>query len=163
MSASKNFDHHLDDEQLWQWCAKDLNGREISEVGSHLENCAPCRRRAEAITRLINTMQVIHHAAQPTLAEQMQLVRTLEKRFISESISSVLVDASRFLVRWLAPAVAILAALFVLLRQETTTTNGGLLSLLPQTPESRLLLAATDDQLQEAMWDLALSNDESQR
>jgi hypothetical protein len=87
----------------------------------------------------------------------------LEKHLPSEAVPNVLVNTSRGLVRWLAPAVAILATLFVLLRQETSTTDTSLASLLPETAESRLLLVSSDEQLQEAMWELALSDEESQK
>jgi anti-sigma factor RsiW len=162
MSEAEKFGRHLNDEQLWRRRDGDLNAHEMPEVRSHLENCASCRQRAEAIERLVNAMQKIHYDVQPTLQEQMQLARVLEKQFISEAVPGVLVNASRRLVRWLAPAVAVLGILFALLRQESVS-NETLTSLQAETPESNLLLAATDEQFQQAMWEMALTLDENQK
>jgi anti-sigma factor RsiW len=154
---------HLDDAMLWQWRDGELNEQKLLVLQHHLENCASCQQRAVEMERLISIARKIHHAVQPTLTAQMQLVRALEQQFIPEEILGILVKASRWLVRWLAPAVAVLAILFVLLRQETDQSDNSLASLLPETPESRLLFADTDEQLQQAMWELALSIDETQK
>lgn len=154
---------HLDEAALWQRRDGELNERELRAVQSHLDGCASCRKRAAATERLFAAMREGHHAVQATLTQQMQLARALEQQFVREELPGILVDASRRLVRWLAPAVAILAALFVLLRQEQTSSTGALANLLPETPESQLLLADTDEQFQQAMWDVALSLEENQK
>jgi predicted anti-sigma-YlaC factor YlaD len=163
MLDSKTFGGHLDDVLLWRWQSRELAGEEDAPVQHHLQSCASCQRQAEAIARLINTMQEGHRATQPTLAEQMQLVRALEKQFAPAEMPSALVNASRRLVRWLAPAVAILVTLFVLLRQETAASSDTMVTLLPEMPESRLLFAANDEQLQQVMWELAVGKDETKR
>jgi anti-sigma factor RsiW len=154
---------HLEDAALWQWRDGELNERERRAMQTHLDRCAACRKRVAATERLFTAMRQMHHAVQPTLTEQMQLTRALEEQFVREELPGILVDASRRLVRWLAPAVAILAALFVLLRQEQTSSTSALANLLPETPESQLLLADTDEQYQQAMWDVALSLEENQK
>jgi anti-sigma factor RsiW len=163
MIEKRLFDGHLDEARLWQWRDSDLTEVERAEVQSHLEKCASCQQRAAALERVVKIMQDNHRAVQPTLAEQMQLVRALENQFSPEAMPNVLVNTSRWLLRWLVPAVAVLAALFMLLRQETSTSNNSLVSLLPETAESRLLLVSSDEQLQEAMWELVVSDDESQK
>jgi hypothetical protein len=105
----------------------------------------------------------MHCEAQPTLAEQMQLRRALEDQFAPAEMPSVLVNASRRLVRWLAPAVAVLVTLFVLLRQETNTSSEAEVTLLPEMPESRLLFATNDEQLQQVMWELAVNGNDANR
>ncbi|MGH7453688.1 MAG: hypothetical protein ACRENG_20230, partial [bacterium] len=128
-----------------------------------LQSCASCQRRVDSISRLLNTMQAAHREAQPTLAEQLQLVRVLENQFAPVEMPSVLVNASRRLVRWLAPAVAVLVTLFVLWRQETTTLSETEVTLLPEMPESRLLFATNDEQLQQVMWELAVNENDTNR
>jgi hypothetical protein len=154
---------HVDEAMLWQWRDGDLSEAQRAGVQNHFGQCASCRQRAEEIAHLFHTMQTMHHAVQPTLAEQMRLRRALEKQFAFEDIPNVLTHASRQLVRWLAPAVAVLATLFVLLRPEPSPPTATVTSLLPETPESQLLLADSDEQLLQAMWELALNIDETQR
>jgi len=163
MSEAEKFDQHPEDAALWQWRDDELNKRERHVMQSHLDQCASCRKGAANTERLFTAMRKMHLAVQPTLTEQMRLARILEKQFVREELPSILVDASRRLVRWLAPAAAILAALFVLLREEQTSSTSALANLLPETPESQLLLADTDDQYQQAMWDVALSLEENQK
>ncbi|GEM_PF-3369698 len=163
MSESAKIGQHVDEAMLWQWRDGDLSEVERADVQNHFGHCVSCRQRAEEIAHLFHAMQTMHHAVQPTLAEQMRLRRALEKQFTFEDIPNFLANASRRLVRWLAPAVAVLAALFVFLRQEPSQTAATVTSLLPETPESQLLLADSDEQLQQAMWELALNIDETQR
>ena len=163
MTESKTFDHHLDDALLWRWQSRELDGEEATRVQQHLQSCASCQRSADSISRLLKTMQAAHREAQPALAEQMQLVRVLENRFAPVEMPSALVQASRRLVHWLAPAVAILVTLFVLLRQETATPPEGEAALLPEVPESRLLFATNDEQLQQVMWELAVNENDTNR
>jgi hypothetical protein len=161
MTESKTFAGHLDDNLLWQRQSPELEGETSRVVENHLQNCAACRQRATALAHLIETMQETHRTAYPTLAEQMRLVQALEKQFAPQENPNILAEASRQLVRWLAPAVAILAILLVLLRQETTTALDDAPALLPEIPESRLLLATSDEQLQQAMFEMALNTDET--
>jgi predicted anti-sigma-YlaC factor YlaD len=163
MTESKTFGIHVDDTLLWRWQSQELDGEEATRIQQHLQSCASCQRNADAIARLLKAIQEMHHNPQPTLAEQMQLVRALEKQFAPAELPHVLANTSRRLVRWLAPAVAILVTLFVLLRQETTTSSESEVTLLPEMPESRLLFAANDEQLQQVMWELAVSKDETKR
>jgi anti-sigma factor RsiW len=163
MIDSKTFSSHPDETLLWGWQKRELDGEEASSVQQHLQSCASCQHSAESIARLIDTMQEAHRAVQPTLAEQMQLLRALEKQFAPVEMPQVLVNASRRLVRWLAPAVAILVTLFVLLRQETTASSDAAVTLVPEMPESRLLFAANDEQLQQVMWELAVREDDTKR
>lgn len=163
MTETKTFGSHIDDALLWRWQSRELDGEEAVRVQQHLQSCASCRRSADAIARLLNTMQEMHCEAQPTLAEQMQLLRALEKQFAPAEMPSMLVNTSRRLVRWLAPAVAILVTLFVLLRQETTTPSEADVTLLPEMPESRLLFATNDEQLQQVMWELAVNENNANR
>jgi hypothetical protein len=160
MTESKTFGSHLDDALLWRWQGRELDGEEATRVQQHLQSCAPCRRNADAIARLLNTMQATHRAVQPTLTEQMQLMRVLENQFAPVEMPGVLVNTSRRLVRWLAPAVAVLVTLFVLLRQETTASSEAEVTLLPEMPESRLLFATNDEQLQQVMWELAVNEND---
>jgi anti-sigma factor RsiW len=163
MVEMNTHDNHFDDTSLWQWRSQELDTKMATAVEQHLQSCLSCQQRAEAIGRLIKEMQTMHRSVQPTLAEQMQLLRVLEEKSAAVEKSSVLVTTSNRLVRWLAPAVAVLAALFVLLRNETATSTDLSTVLLPETPESRLLIASTDEQLQQAMLELAFSNGENKK
>ncbi len=163
MTESKTFGSHVDDALLWRWQSRELDGEEAARVQQHLQSCVLCRRSADAIARLRNIMQEMHRHAQPTLAEQMQLMQALENQFVPAETPSMLVNASRRVVRWLAPAVAILVTLFVLLRQETTTSSEAEVTLLPEMPESRLLFATNDEQLQQVMWELAVNKNDTNR
>lgn len=154
---------HLGEATLRQWHESELSEHEMLAVQSHLDRCDSCRQRAAVTARLFAALRERHQAVQPTLAEQMRLARALEKQFVSEELPSIWVDASRRLVRWLAPAAAILAALFVLLRQEQTSSASVMANLLPETPESQLLLADTDEKFQQVMWEVALSLEENQK
>lgn len=154
---------HLDDNTLWQWRSQELEATTVASTQQHVQICPSCQQRSEAIDRLINEMRTIHQSIQPTLAEQMRLFRALKEKFMAAKTTSVLVTASHRLVRWLAPAVAVLAMLFLLLRQETTPNSDTLTVLLPEMPESQLFAAATDEQLQQAMLELAFSLEESKR
>jgi predicted anti-sigma-YlaC factor YlaD len=163
MIEAKTFNSHLDDALLWRWQSRELDGEEGARVQQHLQNCASCQRNADAIARLLDTMQALHREAQPTLAEQMQLLRALENKIAQAAMPRVLINASHRVVRWLAPAVAILVTLFVLLRQETTTSSETEVTLLPEMPESRLLFATNDEQLQQVMWELAVNENDTNR
>ncbi|MDZ7343737.1 MAG: hypothetical protein ONA90_04420 [candidate division KSB1 bacterium] len=155
--------NHLDDNALWQWQRQELDATTATSVHQHVLGCPSCQQRAEAIRRLIKEMQLTHRSVQPTLAEQMRLVRALKEKFAAANLTSVLITASHRLVRWLAPAVAVLALLLLLLRQQTTPNNDTLTALLPDMPESQLFVAATDEQLQQAMLELAFSLEENTR
>jgi hypothetical protein len=161
MNESKTTGIHPDENALWRWHRKELDRTEAAPLEQHLQSCVSCQQRAEAIGSLIHKMQKMHLAVQPTLAEQMHLLRALKAQFAPDEKASVLVGVSQRLVRWLAPAVAILAALFVLFRNESTSSTDVLAELLPEAPESRLLTAATDEQFQQAMLELAFSDDEN--
>lgn len=163
MNNAKPVTRHLDDATWWRWRDGELNAEEITAAQDHLENCASCRQHAAAMERLFNALQKTHRAVQPTLAEQIQLRQTLERQFVPKDFSEVVSEASRWLVRWLAPAVAILAAVFLFLRQEPASPSDTLTSLLAETPESELLLTNTDDQLQQTMWEMALSLEDTQK
>ena len=163
MIEFKPLGSHIDDAILWRWQSRELDGEEGARVQQHLQSCASCRQSADAIARLLNTMHAMHREAQPTLAGQMQLLRALEKRFAPAEMPRVLINASQRLVRWLVPAVAVLVTLFVLLRQETTTSSVAEVTLLPEVPESRLLFATNDEQLQQVMWELAVNNNDLNR
>lgn len=163
MSESKTFGSHIDDMLLWRWQSRELDGEEGGRVQQHLQSCASCQRSADAIARLLDTMHAMHREAQPTLAEQMQLARALENQFAPADMPRVLINASHRLVRWLAPVVAVLVALFVLLRQETSTPSEAEVTLLPEMPESRLLFATNDEQLQQVMWELAVNENDANR
>lgn len=163
MTESKTFGSHLDDTLLWRWQSRELGDDETARVQQHLQNCASCRRSADAIARLLNMMQAMHREAQPSLAEQMQLVQALENQFAPAEMPSVLVNTSQRLVRWLAPVVAILVTLFALLRQETTASSEAEVTLLPEMPESRLLFATNDEQLQQVMWELTVNENDTNR
>lgn len=156
-------DNHLDENTLWQWQRQELDATTATSVRQHLLGCASCQQRAEAVGRLITEMQTMHRSVQPTLTEQMRLLRAVKEKFAAAKTPTVLVTASHRLVRWLAPAVAVLAMLLLLLRQDATPTNDTLTSLLPETADSRLLTAASDEQLQEAMLELAFGLNENGR
>ncbi|MDZ7291483.1 MAG: hypothetical protein ONB44_20645 [candidate division KSB1 bacterium] len=163
MIESEKFGSHLNDGTLWQWHSNELEDETRTVVQYHLRDCASCRLRAEAIGRLINTLHELHETVQPTLAEQMQLLRALKAQFAPVAAPSVWLAASRRLVRWLAPAVAVLAVLLLLLRHETAPSGDALSSLLPEIPESHFLLATTDEQLQAVMLEVALSAESTER
>jgi len=163
MREAKNSDQHITESTWWQWRDGELDQRDMQTLQTHWRGCASCRQRAATLERFFATMRQAHHAVQPTLAAQMQLAQALEQQFVAAELPIILIEASRRLLRWLTPAIAILAAVFILLRQEDNVAANALASLLPETPESQLLLVDSDEQFQQAMWDVALSLEENQK
>lgn len=163
MREANHSEQHVTATLLWQWHDGELNAREVQALQTHCNACAVCRQRATMIERSFAAMRRAHHGVQPTLAAQMLLARALEQRFVAEKFPVILLETSRRLLRWLTPAIAILAAVFILLRQEDGTSADAVANLLPETPESQLLLADSDDQFQQAMWDVALGFEENQK
>ncbi|NUO82737.1 hypothetical protein HUU05_21915 [candidate division KSB1 bacterium] len=159
MSESVQIQGHVADAVLWQWRKQELDVAASTAVQQHLQSCGSCQLRAQALSRLLEEMPSSHHAIQPTLVEQMHLLRALEARFTPPAKSPALVDISHSLVRWLAPAIAILAAVFMLGREEATSTSG----VLSQTREAQLLITADDEDLQQTLLELALSSEENSR
>lgn len=163
MNNANTVARHVDHATWWRWHDGALNAQEVTAAQDHLENCAKCRQNAAALERLCNTLQRTHHAVQPTLAEQTRLRQALEQQFVPKAFSHVVIETSRWLVRWMAPAVAILVAVFLFLRQESAASTDTLTSLLVEAPESELLLVNTDEQLQQTMWEMALSLEDIQK
>ncbi len=159
MSETVQILEHVADAVLWQWRKQELDFPTSAAVQQHLQGCAACQLRAQAVSRLVDEMQSSHHAIQPTLAEQMHLLRAMEARFTPRAKSPALVEISHSLVRWLAPAIAILAAVFILWREEATSTSG----VFSQTREAKLLITADDEDLQQTLLELALSSEENSR
>lgn len=163
MHEAKNLDQHVAEITWWQWCDGELAPHEVQTLQMHLKACAACRQHAARLERLFATMRQAHHTVQPTLAEQMQLAQALEQKFVVEELPLILIESSRRLLRWLTPAIAILAAVFILLRQEDNVATKALANLLPETPESQLLLVDSDEQFQQTMWEVALRLEENQK
>jgi predicted anti-sigma-YlaC factor YlaD len=154
---------HVDDVTLWAWQYAELDSAEAISVQEHVAACGACRQRAGQIAQLLGMMRDRHHAMQPTFAQQMHLIRGLQSAITPVASPSVWVKASARMVRWLAPAVAALAILFVLTRENSTpASNEVLTEFLADTPEAALLSATTEEQMQSAMLKLMLSFDESQ-
>lgn len=160
MSEPLKFQEHVADAALWQWRKYELNVASRAAVQQHLQSCTACQARVQALGRLNDDMQAWHQAPQPALTEQMQLLRTLEAQFAPQENPRVLVDLSQSLVRWLAPAIAILAVVFILWREETTSTQNSLENLLSQTREEQLLMSSEDEDVQQALFELAFSSEE---
>ncbi|MCG3155268.1 MAG: hypothetical protein DKINENOH_01870 [bacterium] len=160
MQASDAKTSHVDDATLWAWQRAELEGAPAHTVQEHLAACHACRERAAQLQQLLTAMQAGHQRVQPTLAQQMQLVRALTAPAAPRSIW---VPVSERLVRWLAPAVAVLAVLFLLLRGETTATSSvNLTEDVIDAPETALFSATTEEQMQQAMLELMLSANEQQ-
>jgi len=151
---------HIDDATLWQWQSHELDQSASAGIDDHLQHCAACQQRARARALLVHTMQNSYRAVQPTLSEQMQLQRALQNQFMPAGVEQILITSSRKLVRWLAPAVAILATMFLLWRDDNVTAST---TVFFDSPESSLALATSDEQWQQAMVDLALSEDEVEK
>lgn len=159
MPESLRLQEHIPDAVLWQWHAQELETAEHEAAGQHLQSCAACQARARALAGLVNEMQAWHRSTQPSLAEQMQLLRALEARF--EPREQPLARASKNLVRWLAPAIAVLAAVFILLGGENTAAEKQALeNLLSQTREEQLLMTSNAEDLQQTLLELAFSTEE---
>lgn len=163
MPEANNLEQHITEVAWWQWRDGELAPNDVETLQMHLTACASCRRHAAEWERLFTAMRQAHQAVQPTLAEQMQLAQALERHFAAEQMPFILIQASRRLVHWLAPAIAILAAVFVLLRQEENVATTVADNLLPEAPESQLLLVDSDEQFQQTMWDVALRLEENQK
>jgi len=163
MREVNNSEQHVTENMLWQWRDGELNARDMQALQTHCNACAVCRERAAISERSFAAMRRAHHDVQPTLTAQMRLTRVLEQQFVAEKFPVILFETSRRLLRWLTPAIAILAAVFILLQPEDRAAPDAVANLLPETPESQLLLADSDDQFQQAMWDVALGFEENQK
>lgn len=154
---------HISEATLWQWRAQELDERERATVLHHVQSCAACQKHAQTLGRMLETMRAQHYAAQPSLAEQMHVLAALQTQFAPKEVAPALVKTSQRLVRWLAPALAILAAVFVLSREETATANSSsasLENLLSSSREAQWLMAAEEDEAQRALLELAFSTAE---
>ncbi len=160
MSEPLQFQAHLADAVLWQWRKQELDAAEGAVAQRHLQSCASCQARAQTLGRLFEEMQTLHQAVQPALAERMRLLGRLEARFTPRANPRVLVAASRSLVRWLAPAIALLAVVFMLWREETVSAKNSLESLLSQTREEQLFMSSEEEDVQQALMELAFSPEE---
>src|SRR5262245_43855634 len=155
---------HVEDVTLWAWQRAELESKPASTVQEHLAACGACRQRADQILQLLNAMRAGHYAVQPSLAQQMHLTRALHAYAVPATGNGVWVKASARLVRWLAPAVAALALLFVLTRESSTqTSNDVLTEFSVETLEATLLSARSDEEMQNAIIELMFSSDNSQR
>ncbi len=160
MSESLRPQEHIAAATLWQWRAQELGAGESAAVQQHLQSCAACQQRARMLGRVLHEMRARHHAAQPALAEQMHLLAALQTEFAPSQKSRALVSASQSVVRWLAPALAVLAALFVLWREETAASNSSLESLLAPSREEQVLMASDEETARQALMELAFSTEE---
>jgi hypothetical protein len=149
---------------LWAWQRAELESTPAFAVQEHLAACSACRQRADHVLQLLNAMRAGHYAVQPSLAQQMHLTRALHAYAAPAAGNGVWVKASARLVRWLAPAVAALALLFVLTRESSTqTSNDALTEFTAETLEAALLSAGSDEEMQNVMLQLMFNSDNSQR
>lgn len=162
MNKSDTKTSHVDDLTLWAWRRSELEEEAALVVQAHVEACPSCGPRAAQIAKLIKAMQARHHAVQPTLAQQMQLLRALEAQ-AAPPAESVWVKTSGRMVRWLAPAVVALTVLFAVLPQKgSSTASDRGAAFLADTPEAALFSARTEEEVQSAMLELMLSSEQAQ-
>ncbi len=161
MSDALRQHEHIADAMLWQWREQELAAAESSTVKQHLQTCAACQKRAQNLEHLLREMRASHRLAQPSFAHQMHLLAALQSEFSPTQKFHALAQTSQRLVRWLAPALAVLATVFVLWREETTTANNSALeSLLSQSREEQLLMASDEEAARQALLELAFATDE---
>lgn len=155
---------HVAEVTLWAWHRSELAEVEAHAVETHVAGCTICAQRAAQISALLKALQARHHAVQPTLAQQMQLLRAVQDRTKPELDESVWVKTSGRMLRWLAPAVVALTILFVVTRQDSGTVSSERFSaFLADTPEAALFSAATEEEAHSAMLELMLSSEPAQR
>ena len=155
---------HVEDVTMWAWQRAELEAAPALAVREHLATCSTCRQRADQILELLDAMRAGHFAVQPSLAQQMHLTGALHAYAAPAGRNDVWVKASERLVRWLAPAVAALALLFILTRESSTqTSNDVFTEFTAETLEAALLSARSDEEMQNAMLELMFNNDNSQR
>ncbi|KAA0220827.1 hypothetical protein EDS67_29190 [candidate division KSB1 bacterium] len=153
---------HVNDVTLWAWRCSELEAEAALAVRVHVEACPACAHRAAQLAKLLETMHARHHAVQPTLAQQMHLLRALEAQ-AAPPAESVWVKTSGRMVRWLAPAVVALAVLFVAIPQDGSSTASDRISaFLADTPEAALFSARTEEEVQSAMLELVLNSEQTQ-
>jgi anti-sigma factor RsiW len=151
---------HIDDVTLWAWLREELDTAAANAVQEHVAACSECALRTDQVTQMLTTMRIGHHAVQPTLAQQTHLLRALANQTVSEENRSVWVKTSERLLRWLTPAVALLVILFSLNGEPDTPMTGDILvEFLIDTPEAAILVAATEEEMQNAMLELMLDSD----
>lgn len=160
MSEALRQDKHIADAKLWQWREQELMAAESLEVKQHVQICAACRNRAQSLGELLNAARAEHLAPQPTLTQQMHLLAALQSEFAPSQKLHALAQACHGLVRWLAPALAVLAAVFVLWQEETAASNTSLESLLSQSREEQLLMSADAEVAQQALLEMAFAMEE---
>lgn len=162
MYKSDTTTSHVDEATLWAWRRSELEGEAALAVSVHVEACPACAQRAAQLAKLLQTMQARHHAAQPTLAQQMQLLRAMQAQAALPA-ESVWVKTSGRMVRWLAPAVVALTVLFVVIPQNSgSTTSDRVSAFLADTPEATLFSARTEEEVQSAMLELMLNSEQAQ-
>ena len=163
MFEELNRNEHIAEAALWQWRAEELDQRERAAVQQHVQSCAACQERAQTLGHMVEALRAEHFAVQPSFAEQVHMLSALQMQFAAKEVAPALVKTSQRLVRWLAPALAVLAAVFVLSREETITANSSstsLESLLSSSREAQWLMAAEEDEAQRALLELAFSTEE---
>ncbi len=163
MYKPDNKTSHVDDLTLWAWRRSELEAEAALAVQAHVEACPACGPRAAQIAKLIKAMQARHHAVQPTLAQQLQLLRAVQAQTAPPPMESVWVKTSGRLVRWLAPAVVALTVLFAVIPQKgSSTASDRGAAFLADTPEAALFSARTEEEVQSAMLELMLSSEQAQ-
>ncbi len=158
MSKSLRQNEHITEATLWQWREQELAAQERLAIKQHLQSCAACQKRAQSLNTFVHDLRTAHHALQPSFAQQVHLLAALQSEFVPRQKVHTLAETCQTLVRWLAPALAILAAVFVLWREETTaTSNSSLEGLLSQSREEQLLIASDEETAQQMLLELAFA------
>lgn len=160
MSEALRQDKHIADAKLWQWREQELVPVESLEIEQHVQICTACRNRAQSLGEMLNAARAEHLAPQPTLAQQVHLLAALQSEFAPSQQVHALAEACHGLVRWLAPALAVLAAVFVLWQEETAVSNSSLEGLLSQSREEQLLMSDDAEVAQQALLEMAFATGE---
>ncbi len=151
---------HIDDVTLWAWLREELDSATANAVQEHVAACHECALRTDQVTQMLNTIRLGHYAVQPTFAQQTHLLRALTTQTAPEQNRGVWVKTSERLLRWLAPAVAVLMIFFTLNHKpDAPTPNDMLAEFLIDTPEAAILVATTEEEMQSAMLELMLDSD----
>lgn len=158
MSNRLRQNEHIAEATLWQWREQELEAQVRLRVNQHLQNCEACQKRAQSLNAFVHELRTAHHALSPSFAQQMHLLAALQSEFASAPKVHALAETCQTVVRWLAPALAVLVAVFVLWREEaTTTSNSSLEGLLSQSREEQLLIASDEETAQQALLELAFA------
>jgi len=149
---------HFSDGVLWQFHRNELDQADSRAVAEHIQGCTLCHARLDDLARMIQVMHTAHHQTNPDWAQQLRMHHALRQAATEPVISSVWVDQSKHLLRWLIPSVALLVIAFLLVNPAAKSTPTYWSELVLTSPESRILFPQSEKQMKEDVYKLLVTH-----